>query len=65
MKLDKIDLFVFGSMLFFWYALYPTFNATRLIDIVFYFGIPTSGFLCIMYLKAKERLEKKEELNGR
>ena len=52
MKINAIDIFVIGSMIFFWYVFYPALYNP--IDFLFYFGIPSSGFLCVIFMKVTD-----------
>lgn len=44
-----------GSMLFFWYAMFPMLtNESNWLDALYFFGIPISGFICLVYVRIKD-----------
>jgi len=60
MKLDKMDLFTVGTMLFLFYVFKDMVHTG--LDALFYYSIPMSLLLVDMYLKVEER--KKEIKDG-
>jgi len=60
MKLDKMDLFTVGTMLFLFYV-FKDMVYTGL-DVLFYYSIPMSLLVVNSYLKLEER--KKEIKDG-
>ena len=61
MKVTVVDVFVYGSMAFFWYVFYPLVHST--LDLLLYVLIPFSAYLALSIDKYYERkvVEMKKE----